>query len=274
MSSLQQRSLAEIVVDYFLRRINLLAELTPLEVRFLEALVNEPEEFAHGRDIVRRGEKTSFLHVFLDGWACRYVDTPDGERQILACLLPGTISNRYMGPAGTFNYSVAAVSSCKVAAIPARKLEDLELNHPNIARALWLWSLVDAAIAREWMISLGRRNGMSRIVHLLCELHFRLAAVGLVTPEGFHFPVTQRDIADMVGLSVVHVNRILGRLREHGLIDYGSGQMKLNDLGTLMAHSDFDPSHLGVSLTPDSGGGTANIHQKRVEKAPLSGLFP
>jgi len=231
-------------VEHFIRRMRKLAELTVAETRFLEELVKEPSSFDPGQDIVGKGQKTRYLHVFLEGWACRYVDMADGERQILACLLPGDISNRYLGPAGRFNYSVAALSHCRVAAVPAGSLAGIGAAQPNIARALWLSSLMEEAIAREWMISLGRRAALQSISHLLCEFRFRLSAVGLTVANGFEFPVTQREIADMVGMSVVHVNRILGEIRSQGLIEFGSGWMTILNLSGLMEACDFDAGYL------------------------------
>jgi len=238
-------------VEFFLRRMRNLAPLASTETRFLESIIQNPILYESGRDIVRKGEKTSRLHVFLDGWACRYVDMPNGERQIIACLLPGEISNRYVGPAGRFNYSVATLSSCNIAAIEGHLVEEIATDNPNIARALWLSSLMDEAIAREWLVSLGRRSATDRLAHLLCEICLRLRAVDLVKDGAFEFPVTQTQLADMTGITVVHVNRTLSKLRSSGLIDYRPGWMKIVAFDELADLCAFDPAYLGYDLSKD-----------------------
>lgn len=236
-------------VEFFLKRMHKLVPLSSLEARFLESLVDEVSEIAPNEDIVRKGERTSRLYIFLDGWACRYVIMPDGARQILACLLPGDVSNRYVGPAGRFNYSVAAMSRCTVASIAADRLENVERDHPNIARAFWLFSLMDEATTREWLISLGRRSAIARLAHLLCELQLRLCAIDLIVDQRFEFPVTQAQLADMIGISVVHVNRTLARLRRLGLIDFGHGWISVVDFEGLARLCAFDAAYLGDDIS-------------------------
>ena len=128
--------------------------------------------------------------------------------------------------------------------IPTRTIVDLTDNHPRLAKAFWWCSLVDGATLREWLVNVGQRSAAQRIAHLFCELHVRLEAVKLTVGGAFELPITQTELADTVGMSNVHVNRSLKRLREAGLMTHRGRSVRIPDVAKLKHFASFNPNYL------------------------------
>jgi biotin operon repressor len=141
--------------------------------------------------------------------------------------------------------------------IPYERLLGLIQRKPTLAIELWRQTALEAAIAREWLTNLGRRSAYGRLSHLFCEMWYRLRMAGLTEDHSYDFPVTQGELADALGLSVVHVNRTLQQLRAEGLIAAHSPRIRLLDLSRLQAAAEFDPSYLNVRHTQSEGQQTA-----------------
>lgn len=184
------------------------------------------------------------VHVLEDGFACRYRDLSDGRRQILALLIPGDIVDLRQFVLGGRQPPVAALSPLSVRAIPNASLFKLLETSPRTTRALWSTTLVEESIAREWLVSIGKRSAIERVAHLLCEIYLRLAAVGRTDGSRFPLPLTQSELADALGLSTVHVNRTLQELRKSGLIAFQSGTVELFDFEALAKLALFSPAYL------------------------------
>ena len=195
-------------------------------------------------DISKQGDRPEDAHLVMDGFACRYKTVADGGRQILSLLLPGDFCDLRVVPQDGMDYGVATLSPCDVVAVPRQQVEDLALKHPSVDRALAWANLVDEAISREWLVSLGQRSADQRIAHLFCELHARLEVVGLVTEGRFGLPLTQQDLAEATGMSTVHVNRTLQALRGRELITLRSKVLHIPDVERLAAFAGFDPGYL------------------------------
>jgi CRP-like cAMP-binding protein len=142
------------------------------------------------------------------------------------------------------DHAIATLSPCKVAKIPMRTVVDLTDNHPALTKAFWWCSLVDEATLREWLVNVGQRSAEQRIAHLFCELHVRLAAVGLTSGGSFELPITQSELADTVGMSSVHVSRSLKMLRDAGLVTFRSSAVQIADVDALKRHASFTPNYL------------------------------
>ena len=128
--------------------------------------------------------------------------------------------------------------------MPHRALNDITERHPHLARLYWFSTNLDAAVHREWMLSLGRRSALSKVAHLFCELHVRLGLVGLSDDAGYDLALTQIDLAECVGMTPVHVNRLLRDLREQGAVEFGKGRVTIGDLNLLRRIAEFDPAYL------------------------------
>lgn len=170
------------------------------------------------RDLIREGETPRFVHLMVDGWACRYKALPDGRRQIVAFFVPGDFCDLNVYVLKEMDHSIGAVTRLSVADISREEMDSVMAAHPRIAQALWWESLVQVAIQREWTFNVGQRSAYERIAHLLVELYFRLKTVGLARNGSCDFPLTQNDLADATGLTPVHVNRTLQDLRREDLI--------------------------------------------------------
>ena len=227
--------------------IRKLESIFPLSDEERQALVSLPTQvtvFKPDQDIVRIGDRPSQSCLLLQGFTCVYKITTEGKRQIVAFHVPGDIPDLQSLHLKVMDNSVATVSSCTLGFIPHEALHDICNRYPRIAAALWRETLVDAAIFREWMTGIGRREAYHRMAHLLCELRVRLAMMGLVEDETFDLPITQTELADAIGASTVHVNRVLQELRADGLIRSRGTQVQILDWERLKEAGDFDPLYL------------------------------
>lgn len=198
-------------------------------------------------DILREGDRPQALHLILSGWACRYKHLEDGRRQIISFLLPGDICDSHVFVLRQMDHSIGSLTPVTFAQVSRRRVEEITLKHPRITEALWWDSLVGAAIQREWIVSLGQRDALERMAHLMCELFLRLRAVGLTEGDSCDLPLTQAGLADAMGLSVVHVNRTLQELRATKLIILKGRTLTIPDLAALQDAAQFNPSYLHLN---------------------------
>lgn len=167
--------------------------------------------------VEQEGVADHALIVFA-GFASRYKRRASGRRQILAYLIPGDLCDRGALHGYRLDHTIETLTRCRIAKVPRAAYLDLLGLHPRIALALQRAKLAEEATAREWMANIGMRSGPERMAHLLCELLERLGSIGQVAAGQFDMPLTQTDLADTLGLSSVHVNRVLQLLRRDGLI--------------------------------------------------------
>jgi CRP-like cAMP-binding protein len=202
------------------------------------------------RTIIRSGTTLTHSTLLLDGFACRYKDLSDGERQIQEIHVSGDYVDLHGFLLKTLDHHVGALSDVRIALVPHESLRTITEEHPHLSRMLWFSTLLDAAIHRERILSIGRRNAASRIAHLLCELYLRLQVTGLAGELRYKLPVTQTDIADASGLTPVHVNRMLKRLRDDGLLTFRTGEVVIHDWDRLLREAEFDPAYLHLERRP------------------------
>jgi len=203
-------------------------------VRFVEAR----------RDLVSEGDQPRYVHLVLDGWACRYKALPDGKRQIVSLFVPGDFCDINVYILKHIDHSIGAITRLKVAMITPDEMNALTEGRPRVTQALWWHELVTTAIQREWTVNLGQRSAYERLGHLLVELYLRLRTVGRASEGRCDFPLTQNDLADATGLTAVHVNRTLQELRREGLIELERKQLKILDLERLKDVSMFNSNYL------------------------------
>ena len=220
------------------------AALTDDDRQVLERAVAKVEQVEADKDLIREGDRPEHVHVVLEGFTVRYKALPDGRRQIMAFLVPGDMCDLHVQILGKMDHSIGTLTPCRVAYIPQRTIDELTKRHPRINRALWWATLVDEGTLREWLVNMGRREADQQMAHLFCELLVRLQTVGLASENGFEFPVTQEELGDTLGVSAVHVNRVLQQLRQEGLITLEGKQLTIHDVERLKAFAEFDPSYL------------------------------
>ena len=227
----------------FVRKLEFGADLTMEDKTTLEGAVTRTRRVSAREDVIRQGAKPEDVHVVLEGYACRYKMLPDGGRQIMALLVPGDFCDLHVAVLDRMDHGIATLTACTMAEISREKIEAL-VGHPRIARALWWATLVDEATLREWLVNMGRRSADRQTAHFFCELLHRLRAVGLAEGDQLVFPLTQEELADILGLSVVHVNRTLMALRKMDLLAWDRGVVRALDCGRLCEFAAFDPDYL------------------------------
>lgn len=196
------------------------------------------------RDLITEGDKPRFVHLMLDGWACRYKQLPDGKRQIVSLFVPGDFCDVNVYILKSMDHSIGAITRLKVAMITPEEMNALTQDRPRITQALWWHELVTSAVQREWTLNLGQRSAYERLAHLLIELYLRLNVVGHAQDGRCDFPLTQNDLADATGLTSVHVNRTLQELRRDKLIELERKQLHILDLPRMMDVAMFNPNYL------------------------------
>ena len=227
-----------------IRKLSNYIDLQQADRTVLEALSRKPEHIVAHADLIREGAAPDSVYLILTGWACRYKVLPDGKRQIMNYLIPGDLSDQRIFVLTRMDHSIATLTAASVVAIPAQTMIDLTDGHPRIAGALWWNRLVEEAITREWVVNVGQRKALERVAHLICELFVRARAVGLSDRLSFDLPVTQTDLADTVGLTLVHTNRMLQNLRAEGLIAWTRHRLTILDFDRLMDLSMFNMNYL------------------------------
>lgn len=230
--------------DRFIAKLSAATILSDADQQALAKMCSPVRTIPARHDIITQGDRPEHVHLVLDGWAARYKILSDGSRQITAFLIPGDFCDLHVTILDRMDHGITALTAARVAYVPQDVMEALPRDRPQIRRALWRATLIDEAVLRSWIVNIGRRPADERIAHLLCELHARLALVGLVDDGQFRLPLTQEVIADATGLTAVHVNRMLQKLRADGLLTLTSGELTILDVHKLKDLAGFDPDYL------------------------------
>jgi CRP-like cAMP-binding protein len=203
-----------------------------------------------GEDIVREGDRPTESILLLEGFAARYDILRKGKRQITALHIPGDFVDLHSFLVKKMDHAVLAITPCSVAGVPHEILRHISESHPHLTRLLGVNLAVDAAIHRQWIVALGRRSALEHTAHLLCEMFLRLRAVGLTEDHSFKLPLTQAELGDSLGLSTVHVNRVVQELRAKELITWRGETLVIDDWERLQELAEFDPTFLSLEAEP------------------------
>ncbi len=228
------------------RKLESIAELSEKEKQALLDLPVSVRNVAADQDIVCDKDRPSHSCLVLDGFVCRYKLLDGGMRQIMSFQTPGDMPDLQSLFLRVMDHSIGTLTPSKLAFVPHDAVRDLLRRYPNLVEAFWRDTLIDAAIFREWMVGLGRREAYGRVAHLMCELLMRLRAVGLANGYSYELPLTQAELADALGLSTVHVNRVLKELRLDGLVVFKGRHLVIQDWEGLKEAGEFDPTYLHV----------------------------
>jgi CRP-like cAMP-binding protein len=226
-------------------KLQTVAELSEDDLKALDDLGTDAREVGARRHVIREGDRPNNVHLVVEGWAARSKLLPDGTRQITALLIPGDFCDLHITILGEMDHSIVTLTKSKIAFIPRARMDALA-ERPKLTRALWWATLVDEAVLRAWIVNIGRRDAYEAIGHLMCELYWRMKNVGLVADHSFELPLTQEEFADALGLTPVHVNRVLQRLRAEGLIVLKRGALEILDYPRLEAAAGFNSNYLHI----------------------------
>jgi CRP-like cAMP-binding protein len=234
------------------RKLSSFVTLSEAELQVLERLHQRRRSFPAGRDLVHEGQSGQAAYILSDGWVCSYKIQPDGTRQIVDFQVPGDFLGLRSVLLRTSDHSFETIVDSQAAEVMSADLLQAFDQTPRLATAI-LWAASrDEAMVVEHLVNIGRRDAEARMAHFLLELGSRLALVGLGGKAGYDCPLTQYHLADALGLSAVHVNRVLRQLRENGLVTVREGRVTFHDPDRLAELAEFDPAYLdqnGLLLT-------------------------
>ena len=234
------------------RKLERYVRLSEADHMWLADPLTTGRQIAARTDIIHEGDDPRAVNVVLEGWACRYRQLLDGRRQIVAFLLPGDPCDPHAFLLDAMDHTIGAITPVLLGQISGTALQAMTVRSTQLDMAFHREALATAAIQREWTVSLGCRTGIERLAHLFCELHARLAAVGLADGNTCPMPITQGDLADAMGQTSVHINRTLQEMRGLGLITLRSRRLTIHDPAALAQLGLFDPAYL--HLTADNAG--------------------
>lgn len=228
----------------FLLRLMHAADLGDQEIAAIEELCRQPKDIAAKKYLSRDGDEMVSFPVVLSGWAARYQILRSGARQITRLLLPGDAFYFDSSPNAIAIEEVITLSPCRIVNILHNDMRRVIERFPAIGEALRSYGSMENAVLASWVVNVGRRDALERMAHLICEAHFRLSLVDPSQSQHMSFPLTQDDLADVLGLTPVHINRKLQQLRQEGLITLRSKQLTILDLRTLQQVAGFDSAYL------------------------------
>lgn len=228
----------------FIEKLRGFGPLGETESEALIAVLGSPKKIAAKKDLIREGDRPGPMFVMLEGWACRYKILPNGGRQIVGYLMPGDNCDLNVGLLAEMDHSIQTVTTALVATIDRTTIDDVMDHHPKVAKALYLAQLVDEGTMRAWITSMGRRSSIERVAHLICELYLRARNIGLTDSSQLDLPLSQLMVADSLGMTPVHLNRVLRELRKSGAMTLKRGSLIIIDPVALIQIAGFDENYL------------------------------
>ena len=210
----------------------------------LADVLNEERRYEAGAVLVERGEKVESAFAVTSGWAARTITLSDGRRQIVNFMLPGDLFDLQVFAGEPADHTVRALTAVTLATVSRERLIAVVNGASALSGALWWASVREEAVLREQVVRNGRRSAKERVAHLLLELHYRLKAIGEADDDAFDLPVGQAALSDALGLSYVHVSRVLTWLEREGLVSRSRGRVMLCDRAGLETLCDFSSLYL------------------------------
>lgn len=227
-----------------IHKLGAFVALKDVELSVLASLHKRRRTFVAGRDLVHQGQADQAAYILASGWACSYKILEDGQRQIVDFQIPGDFLGLRSILLHVSDHSVEPVTDIEVTEIHAADLLDAFARTPRLATAVLSAASRDEAMVVEHLVDIGRRDAAQRMAHFLLELGARLALVKLGSKQGYACPLTQYLLADALGLSAVHVNRVLRQLREAGMVTFRDGFVIFDDYDQMAKFAQFDPSYM------------------------------
>jgi CRP-like cAMP-binding protein len=238
------------MIERHLMKLRARDDLSAEEENAIRDTVAEIRDYPADKTLVVAGNEIDYSSILLDGIACRHKDLRNGERQITELHVGGDYMDLHSFTLKKLDHHVLTLTPSRVAIVPHDRLKTITQDFPHLTRVYWFATNLDAAVHREWEVSLGRRSAISRVAHLFCEMQVRLGIVGLADEGGYDFALTQEDLAECLGLTSVHVNRTLKALREQGLVEFRGGRVDIGDIEGLQRVAEFDPRYLYLEKRP------------------------
>lgn len=237
-------------ISPFIRMLQRRDILSEEDIALIERLPMRKVRFQPGEDIVAEGSRPKESCMLLHGLAARSQSVSGGGRQITALHISGDFVDLHAYLLKTMDHSVVAMGPCEVSFVPHTAIRSVTEQSHHLGRLFWLSTVIDGAIQRTWITCLGRRSVEQQIAHLFCELYRRFEAAGAAKDFRFELPLTQAQLADVLGLSIVHVNKKLQQLKTAGLIEWKNSTARILDYDRLASLAEFDPTYLSLQNEP------------------------
>jgi CRP-like cAMP-binding protein len=231
-------------LQLFVKRLASRSILTDEEVSAVLGLKGQTREVASHVDFVRQGEQVDHACLVVEGLVGRFGQNADGARQITCIHIPGDMADLPSVVSPKAGWGLSALTRTTILRIPHTDLRRAAAKHPGLAEAFWRDCVADGSIFSEWVVNVGRRDAISRLAHLLCEMGIRREQAGQGDRAAFPLPMTQTDLGDATGLTSVHVNRTLKELREQSIVELRSGIVTIHDWDKLAKTGDFDAAFM------------------------------
>lgn len=213
----------------------------------LEAAIEDVRTLHPRMTLVRAGEPLHQSLFLIEGIMSRHMDDGNGRRQLVAVHLPGDFVDLHGYPLKRLDHDVGTMTAATVAVVPHSAFDAIVADMPVMARKLWFATMLDAAMHRAWLFRLGRLDAIGRVAHFLSETNARLFSVGLSNGRRFVLGLTQADVAEICGLTHIHVNRVVRTLREQQLCLFRSSLVEILEPQRLAVRGQFDPHYLYLS---------------------------
>jgi CRP-like cAMP-binding protein len=238
------------MVSPLIRKLEQRDRVSDEEKQVLENLIAKVREVGADEDIIKEGDRPGESCLLLEGFAARYKVLSTGRRQITDFHVVGDFVDLHSFLLKTMDHGILALTQCRVGLVPHATLTEITEKYPHLARLLWLNTLIDSAVHREWLTAMGRRPANGHLAHLICELFLRLKIVGQADNGTIQLPITQAELGDALGLSTVHVNRVLQSLRADGLVRWQGSSLTILDWDRLQEVAEFTPTYLNLQHEP------------------------
>jgi CRP-like cAMP-binding protein len=238
------------MLDKHLLKLRARDPIGEAEEKAIRDAVADVIDYPADKTIIEANRPLSVSTLLLEGLMARYKDLSEGQRQITELHVPGDFVDLHSFTLKHLDHAILTLTPCKVAIVPHARLERITEQFPHLTRVLWFTTNLDACIAREGEVSLGRRTAIQRTAHLFCELRIRFHIVGMTQSNSYALDITQIELAECLGLTAVHVNRVLKELRERGTMEFRSGRVTIFDLPELERVADFDDNYLYLKREP------------------------
>lgn len=235
------------VLDRMVRKFSARVPLDGQDRKAIFDLPYQHHSFDAGRLITREGDRAPGATLILSGLAIRHKVTVDGLRQILSVHIAGDVVDLESTMLGVADHNVQALTRCDVAVVQREAMINLIDHHPRVAHAMWIDTLIDGSVLREWIVNVGRRNARAAVAHLLCEFAQRLEAAGLADENCYELPMSQEQLADALGITPVHVNRTLREFDRDGLIQRDRRFIRIPDKAKLRQIGGFNDLYLHLN---------------------------
>lgn len=238
------------MIELLLRKLRARDAVSAEEEQVLRDAVARVEDHGPDSEVVREGMRQGSSRLLIEGLVARVKTLENGRRQITELHVGGDFVDLHSFLLKRLDHSIVTVTRCRIGVVPHEVLADITRRRPHLARLLWLMTLIDAAIQRQWLAVMGQLPAGAQIAHLLCELYVRLEVVGLANGHSFELPLTQEEMGEVCGLTSVHVNRSLQQLRAQGLVEWQRGRVTIPDWPRLARHAHFETDYLNLRVEP------------------------